>query len=124
MVVRRVILMAMLTALACCAGLGGMGVFIQDRRAFWGVLLAAIVATLALAVMLPLTLLVERKHFRAAGFAGMGLIAFAAACCGVLVAADARWVPHRVEDLAAIVLGLSALYGLPAVGGLLLLKYE
>ena len=123
MLIRRIILGLMLTALGVCALAGVIGLFASEWERVWPILGSAFLTAIALGLMLPLTLLAERTRYRAAGFAAMLTIGFLACFVGATMMLDTHghWSRRELLWMGIVV---SLVFGVPATGGLLLVQFK
>ena len=118
MTLRRTLLISMLVALAACAAIGIMAVFVSGSDGLWRLLGTAIDTAVATGLLLPLTFLTSREKLRAGGLMGMGVVLVCWACMVALM-----WLPrgwgYRYEEKILVTVMFTALMGLPSAGALL-----
>jgi hypothetical protein len=71
MTLRRVLLVFMLVALAGCAAIGMMALFVSSNEGVWRLLGTAFSTAVAAGLLMPATLLVDRPRVRLGGLMGM-----------------------------------------------------
>lgn len=106
MPLRKTLLLVMLGALGI-AGMAGAGAILYSTGSgTWQIAVSGILAAIAVGLMLPCTLLIDQKRWRATGLAGMGAILatfFAALAATWLVSATGfSYASYRYRDALAL----------------------
>jgi hypothetical protein len=125
MSLRKIILIVMLLTV----GAGALGALTASAAGIYPatlVPLLGVTVTIAMgmALQLPLTLLVERPRFRAAGLVGMGVLLVCTLCVGAMILLDSRifgYAGYDAEGVVMLLLAVTLGVGIPTMGGLLAL---
>ncbi len=117
--IRKRLLHVLLWCLAASAASGVLTVLVSDRDIMWRVTVMGFVSAVAVGLMIPLSMLVDRERFRAAGLAGMfACVAAFLLSTGLIWAGWGGW---RLEERFGMSLVL-LIFMAPAVVGLLCLR--
>ena len=123
MTFRRFLLLAMLAALALCAVVGVLAVFVSRGDYLWQILGTAIDTAVATGLLLPLSFLIPRPKLRVGGFTGMAVILAAWLCIlGAIWTADMS--PYGLTEKLAESAMFVVFMGVPSAGVLLLLSFR
>jgi hypothetical protein len=119
MTVRRVLLLVMLAALAGCALLGMAALFVPLAETIWRLAGTALNTGVACALLMPLSMLVDRPKVRLGGLCGMAVVLICWLMMMVMVWGSAWSGGDTVVWRAFAVFGQTLLVGVPVMGALL-----
>ncbi|MCA9286029.1 MAG: zinc ribbon domain-containing protein [Phycisphaerales bacterium] len=115
MELRRLFLKIMLGSLALAAVFGILGVLVAASDALWRVMTTAFVTAGAAALMIPMSMMVDRQRARGAGLLGMGLVVVEFVVGLALTWSLERALPFVDDEQLALSMVFVAITGIPAM---------